>query len=267
MTSGRPRLRAVRRAVGLAVVLVLLGCAFAFYRAAPTLRKSAVPQPASAAGATPTSGLTTPAPPSAGSVGPTPGSGATARRDAAPGPGGSAVGIYLTATPAADGSFDVAESVVLPSPVSVLQLRVPPVGDGGSVFTSVHARATDVHVSASSQPVTVPDAEIGADVDLPLTAAATKFELRYRLTGVTIRSPGSMAGRALAALGPLTSGVPPDLPVATAVPGRTVLNLRCPHLPLGEQACSAGSDGNLRVNRTLPWRQSVVVVQLDLPRP
>ena len=267
MTSGRPRLAAVRRAVGLAVVLVLLGCAFAFYRAAPTLPKSTVPAPASAADATPTSGPTTPAPTSAEPASPKRRAGATARRDAATGPGRTAVGIHLTASPAADGSFDVAESVVLSSPVSVLKLRVPPIGDGGSVFRSMDARATEVQVSAGSRPVAVPDAEVAADADVPLAVAATKFEIRYRLTGVTIRSPGSTAGRALAALGPLTSGVPLDLPVATAVRGRAVLNLRCPYLRLGEQACSAGSDGNLRVNRTLPWHQSLVVVQLDLPTP
>lgn len=128
MTSGRPRLAAVRRAVGLAVVLVLLGCAFAFYRAAPTLPKSTVPAPASAADATPTSGPTTPAPTSAEPASPKRRAGATARRDAATGPGRTAVGIHLTASPAADGSFDVAESVVLSSPVSVLKLRVPPIG-------------------------------------------------------------------------------------------------------------------------------------------
>jgi len=196
-----------------------------------------------------------------------PRSSATAKGDAPSGPGQSAVGIYLAASPAADGTFVVAESLVLASPVSALKLRIPPISQGGSVFESMHPQTTDVQVSAGNQPVAVPDAQVTADVNPPLTVPASKFEVRYRLTGVTVRSLGSTAGRALAALGPLMSGVPPELPVATAVRGRSVLNLRCPHLRLGEQACSAGSDGNLRVNRTLPWRQSIVVVQLDLPKP
>src|SRR5829696_1149542 len=58
MAPERTRRAAIRRAVGLAAVLVLIGCAVAFYRMAPTLRKSAVaPQPPTAS-ASPTSGLT-----------------------------------------------------------------------------------------------------------------------------------------------------------------------------------------------------------------
>ena len=267
MAPVRTRRTAVRRAVGLAAVLVLIGCAVAFYRMAPTLPESAVaPQPPTAS-ASPTSGLTSSALSGPGLPRAAPRSSATAKGDAPSGPGQSAVGIYLAASPAADGSFVVAESVVLASPVSALKLRIPPISQAGSVFESMHAQATDVQVSAGNQPVAVPNAQVTADVNLPLNVPASRFEVRYRLTGVTVRSLGSTAGRALAALGPLMSGVPPELPVATVVRGRSVLNLRCPHLRLGDQACSAGSDGNLRVNRTLPWRQSIVVVQLDLPRP
>jgi hypothetical protein len=38
-------------------------------------------------------------------------------------------------------------------------------------------------------------------------------------------------------------------------------------LRLREQACSAGRPPRLRVNRKLPWRNAVIVVQFDLPRP
>jgi len=98
-----------------------------------------------------------------------------------------------------------------------------------------------------------------------LAVPAGKFELPYRLTGVTWRTPGSVAGRALGAVGPIVAGVPPDLPVAISVHGLAVLNLRCPHLNLSEQACSAGAKEKLRVNRLLPWQQSVIVVQFNLP--
>ena len=41
----------------------------------------------------------------------------------------------------------------------------------------------------------VPDAQVTADLNPPLTVPASKFEVRYRLTGVTVRSLGSTAGR------------------------------------------------------------------------
>ena len=86
----------------------------------------------------------------------------------------------------------------------------------------------------------VPNAQVTADVNPP-TVPASRFEVRYRLDRRDVRSLGSTAGRALSALGPLIPGVPPELPVATAVRGLPVLNLRCPHLRLADQACSAGA--------------------------
>ena len=109
-----------------------------------------------------------------------PGSSATAKGDAPSGPGQSAVGIYLAASPAADGTFVVAESVVLASPVSALKLRIPPISQAGSVFESMHAQANDVQVSAGTQPVAVPNAQVTADVNLTLTVPASRFEVRYR---------------------------------------------------------------------------------------
>src|SRR5215207_1403083 len=202
MAPVRTRRAAVRRAVGLAAILVLIGCAVAFYRTAPTLPKSAVAPLPLTVSASPTSGLTSSALSSPGLSRAAPRSSATAKGDAPSGPGQSAVGIYLTASPAADGTFDVAESVVLASPVSALKLRIPPISRGGPVFESMHPQANDVLVSAGSQPVAVPNAQVTADVNLPLTVPASRFEVRYRLTGVTVRSLGSTAGRALAALGP-----------------------------------------------------------------
>jgi hypothetical protein len=179
----------------------------------------------------------------------------------------TAVGVHLSAAPGADGSFTVAESVILDKPVTALQLRVPPIREGGSTFGSMQPRAVAVQISAGGQPVVVPGGQVTGDVSLPLAAPASKVLLRYRLTGVTVRTLGSAAGRALAALGPIVAGVPANMPVAISIRGRTVLNLRCPHLRLGVQACSAGSNGNLRVSRLLSWQQSVIVIQFNLPRP
>jgi hypothetical protein len=179
----------------------------------------------------------------------------------------TAVGVHLSAAPGADGSFKVAESVIFDKPVTTLQLRVPPISEGGSTFDSMQPRAVAVQISAGGQPEVVPGGQVTGDVSLPLAAPASKVLLRYRLTGVAARTPGSTAGRALAALGPIVAGVPGNMPVAINIRGRTVLNLRCPHLRLGDQACSSGSNGDLSVSRLLPWQRSTVVIQLDLPRP
>jgi hypothetical protein len=253
--------------------MVLLACAVAFYRVAPGLpaspkpaRTSAIsPAPATTPGSASPSG-TSPA----STVSPTP----TQRPPTIPpnsrlpdGPGTTTAGIYLLASPASDGSFDINEFVLLDQAVSTLGLRLPPVSQGGSEFRSLHPSATQVQASADRQPVVIPDSRIRGDLSLPLVMPATKFELRYRLQGITVRSMRSVPGRAIAALGPVSAGVPPNLPVRIRVIGPAVLNLVCPSLRLSKQACSAGSPPKLRVNQNLPWRQAVVLVQLNLPRP
>jgi len=122
-------------------------------------------------------------------------------------------------------------------------------------------------VTAGDQPVVLPSDTLRAAVTLPLGSNEKQFELRYRLAGVTIRSTPSKAGRALAAIGPLTGHLTEDLPVAVTVIGSGVRNLECRQLSLGESACATGELPELRVNRLLHWTQSVVVVQLDLSSP
>ena len=156
----------------------------------------------------------------------------------ATGPGITEPGILLVASPAADGSFDVLERVRLAGPVSVLTLRPAPVDRAGRQFASATAAATQVEVSAGEKSVVVPGATIGTQVDLPV-APADRFELRYRLDDVTVRSTPSTDGRALAAIGPLTGGVDDDLPVLVIVSGGTVLGLSCPLLPISEQSCGS----------------------------
>jgi len=180
------------------------------------------------------------------------------------GPGVTQPGILLIASPASDGSFDVLERIRLVSPVSVLTLRPAPVDRAGGQFASASAAATQVQVSAGDQPVVVPGAKVGAEIDLPV-AAVDHFELRYRLTDVTVRSTPSTAGRALAAIGPLTGGVDDDLPVLFIVSGSTILGLNCPLLPLSQQSCGSRVATAPSIERELPWRLAFTTVQFNLP--
>jgi hypothetical protein len=180
------------------------------------------------------------------------------------GPGITEPGIVLIASPTSDGSFDVLERIRLASPVSMLTLRPAPVEVAGRQFASASGAASQVQVSAGDQSVVVPGAKVDATLGLPV-AQGDQFELRYRLTDVTVRSTPSTAGRALAAIGPLTGGVDEELPVLVIVTGDAVLALSCPLLPLSEQSCGNRVQAASGVERELPWRLAVTDVQLNLP--
>ncbi|MGI8417225.1 MAG: hypothetical protein ACR2P2_13690 [Nakamurella sp.] len=183
------------------------------------------------------------------------------------GPGVTEPGISLTARLAPDGNFDVAEWVLLPAPISTLSLRPPPIDQAGKEFAGHSPVATTIQLTAGDQPVMLLSDTLRAAVLLPLDSKEKQFELRYQLTGVTIHSSPSTAGRALAAIGSLTGPVAAGLPVQIAVIGSRIRNLACPALALDERSCAVGELPELRVNRALPWRDSIVVVQLDLSGP
>jgi hypothetical protein len=183
------------------------------------------------------------------------------------GPGTTQPGILLMASPLPDGSFDVAEIVLLATPNSAIWLSPPKVALAGSRFAKAKPVASQIQMSAGNHPVLVPGGRINQRTNLALAVPAKRIELRYNLRGITIRSIPSRAGRALTAISPLVEGVPRTFPVALRIGGSTVLNIGCPALRLREQACSAGRPPHLRVNRQLPWRSAVIVVQFDLPRP
>jgi len=182
------------------------------------------------------------------------------------GPGVTEPGILLVASPESDGSFDVLELVRLGSPVTALTLRPAPVDRAGQQFASVVATATAVQVSAGDQPVVVPAATVDSTTSLPVPDV-DHFELRYRLTGVTVRSTPSTAGRALAAIGPLTGGVDDDLPVHVIASGDTVLGLNCPMLPLSQQSCGGHVPTGPSIEHEMPWHLAVTTVQFNLPQP
>ncbi len=151
----------------------------------------------------------------------------------------------------------------MPGPVSVLQLRPALVDRAGRQFASASATATDVQVSAGDQPVLVPGGTVGTPVSLQVPSG-DRFALRYRLTGVTVRSIPSTAGRALAAIGPLTGGAD-ELPVMFMIAGETILGLNCPLLPLDRQSCGSGAAPGLHLESALPLRSALATLQFNLP--
>ena len=263
----------LRRAVGLSLVCGLLLAAAAFYTMASSLPRSAPPTqaPSPATTGSPTGpGTVAPvdAPPSTAPppVPPTPAP-TEGQPSLPPGPGTTETGILLVATPASDGTFDVSELVLLPTGTSSLAIAPPDAARAGRTFRVVEPMVTALQISAAGQPVLVPKARIDAPLRVGLGGSVTRIEMRYQLGGVAVRSTPSQAGRALAALGPLTEASAGDLPVAIRVNGPAVLNIECPQLRLSERACAAGKAPTMRVNRMLPLSDAVVVVQLDLPRP
>jgi hypothetical protein len=169
------------------------------------------------------------------------------------------------ASPLGDGSFEIAEIVKLSDATSSVRLSPPNLTLAGDRFAKAKPVATQVQVSADNQPVLVPGGRVSRQIDIALLQPAKRIELRYTLSGITIRSIPSRAGRALTAISPLVKGEPSDLPVVAMVSGSTVLNIQCPARSLSKQACSIGRPPRVRVDGRLPWNKAVIVVQFDLP--
>jgi hypothetical protein len=184
------------------------------------------------------------------------------------GPGTTAPGILLVVTPRPDATMDVTESVLLDAPTDALTVRPPDFSAAGAPFADEVPYASKFRVVARDLSVQVPDGVVNRPMTLELDEPARRFELRYELNRAVVRSKPSTTGRALGAVRPLTRGVPDTLAVAIVIVGDSVRNLSCPGLELPEQACAVGSPPLLRLRTDLPWRNAVVVVQLDLgPRP
>jgi hypothetical protein len=264
---GRQSAVVLRRAVGLALIVGLLVSAVVFYRVAPTFPRSATattggsPEPTTLVQTALTSASPSPGSPrSTRTTDPT-------EMELPEGPGTTQPGILLMASPLRDGSFDVAEIVLLATPTSSIWLGPPKLTLAGRRFTKANPVASQVQISAEDQPVMVPGGRVNQRTNLVLVVPAKRIELRYNLRGITIRSIPSRPGRALAAISPLVGSVPNSLPVAMIVSGSTVLNIECPVLRLRDRACSTGRSPQVRVKRNLPWSSALIVVQFDLPRP
>ena len=249
-------------------VAALCVSAITFYRDAPELPRSAR-APTSAATAPITSTATAQAPTPSQSA-PTPlqlprTSGANQGKPPK-GPGTTKPGILLMASPLPHGDFDVAEMVLLSTPTSSLWLAPPDLTLAGSRFDKSKPVASEVQMSAGDQPVVVPGGRIRERTEVTFSEPVKQIELRYNLSGTTIRSMPAPAGRALAAISPLTD-VPNNLPVAVMISGSTVHNIQCPIRRVREQACWIGEPPHLRVKGTLRGRGAEVLVQFDLPKP
>jgi hypothetical protein len=262
------RAAGLRRAIGLILVAGLCVSAVTFYRDAelPRSAPSVAGKTTSATASNPTVRTPSASPSPTTSPKPTPTT-APVKTKLPKGPGTTEPGILLMATPLHDGSFDVAEIVLLHTPTSSIWIGPSKLALAGRAFAKAKPVASQIQVSAGDQPVLVPGGRVNQRTNLALAVPAKRIELRYNLRGITVRSIPSRAGRALAAISPLVEGVPKTLPVALRISGSTVINIGCPVLRLREQACSAGRPPRLRVNRKLPWRNAVIVVQFDLPRP
>jgi hypothetical protein len=258
----------VRRSVGALTVITLLGAAVAVstgvswpgtVRATDDAPAGAAPSPASGQ---PTASPTRTIVPTR-TIAPTP------KRSPNPPQGASAPvgnpGITITARPNPDGSFLVSEVINLPAALTEVEVRPAPIGDAGIGFKRLRPMASNVELTAGGQTLVVPDGPVTGEVTLRWGAPTQQVQLRYRLSGVSVASARAKPGRALAALGSLLPRMPANLPVTVVVPGKTVLSLTCPQLPLATMACGAGKAPQFRTLNPIPFDRSRVLVQYDRP--
>ena len=244
----------------------LLVAALAFYTYSPDLSLTAA-----RGGPTTSAESVSSASPARSTASPTPSltplpspTGQAPEADLPPGPGGQQPGVRLLATVLPGGGLEVTESVRLRAPVSSLTLAPPDLRAAGRNLRSARPFATDVAVWADDRSVRLPNRTVRRARTITLSRPTDRLQIRYRLHGTVRISRPSRADRALGAVAPLVSRVPGDLPVAVAFRGEAVRNLRCAGLPIDQEACFAGHRPNVRVNRDLPYRAALVLVQLDL---
>ena len=157
------------------------------------------------------------------------------------------------ASPLPDGSFDIAEIVLLATPSSSIWLGPPKVALAGSRFAKAKPVASQIQMSAGNQPVLVPGGRVNRRTNLALAAPAKKIELRYKLRGITIRSIPSRAGRALTAISPLVEGSSHDSPGRSEDQRRHCAQYRVPR-------ASAARAGMFRRTSATPAGQSKAAV-------
>jgi len=173
-------------------------------------------------------------------------------------------GIRLTAVPQPDGSFDVTEDLMLPEATNIIQLQVPDSGEHlPGMMTRTDPRATSLQVVADGQAVPLEQTTLTGATDLPLTVAATKISLTYRLSGSAVQRTPSKPRRAGAAIRPLTASTEGSLPATLRVTGDGLLNAVCPLM--SETLCAVGNPPKLTIQPDIPANKALVVLQLDLP--
>lgn len=177
----------------------------------------------------------------------------------------SGPGIRMIAKARADGTFDVVESIVLREPQSWLVLS-PPVPAG--VAKEVDPKAEDVRLTSDGEVVSADTDLVDDSRDIYLSAPVTRVELRYHLTGVTIRSAASDNRRALSLISPLSAPTDDTLRATMSVTNALVRVVLCPDLPANRRYCSPDSNppGNVTgVVSNIAAGDSQAQYQLDLP--
>ena len=173
-------------------------------------------------------------------------------------------GIRMIAVPRKDGSFDMTEDVMLPEAMNILQLQVPSSGEHlPGMMAKTSPQVTDLKVIADDQSVPVQNTTVNGSADLPLTTAATRVHLTYRLSGSVVRRTQSKPERAGAAIRPLTAITEGTLPTTFSVTGG-LLNAVCPLMT--DTRCAVGDPPKLGILPNIPASKALVVLQLDLPR-
>ncbi|TCC22441.1 hypothetical protein E0H50_35110 [Kribbella sindirgiensis] len=183
-----------------------------------------------------------------------------------PGTGETKPGIALTAVPRPDGSFDVTENLMLPTATDILPVQLPASGEHlPGMMARTTPRVTNLKLLADDQSVRLENTTLTAADYIPLTAAATRIQLTYRLSGSTVRALPlpSPSTRAAAAIRPLTAGTDSTLPTDLTVTGG-LLNAVCPLMT--ETRCAVGDPPDLTIQPDIPAGKALVVLQLDLPR-
>jgi len=230
----------LRRRLGGLVVLLLLGSAAAFYRVAP--EPIAAPEPTAQETSPDSSeGTKQISDAETGSGGDEAAVTVTVTPEGGPaqipmpedGPGIDEVGILMVISPASGGNVTVNELVLLPDPTQRLVLAPPDIARAGTAFEGAQPTANQVQVSASTQPVPIPNGSVTEEVTVEV-AETDAFELYYELEGAT---------------------------------GPSVLGLSCPLLPLSDMACGEGTSLAVQTNTDLPFESAVVTMQFDEPRP
>lgn len=182
------------------------------------------------------------------------------------GPGLTEPGLRMSVTTTTAGTLQVSEHVLFRSAIGRIELAPPDLTGAGDEFSAAFPYATHLRLTAGGQPVALSFNTLTAPRAIILGIPIDTYELRYVLMGSSVRSVPSKAGRALAALGPLSQSLPPPSPVVLVTRGTTVRNLSCPLLSGNAVACSDGVRGAMGVREPLPQRSALVILQLDLAR-
>lgn len=185
------------------------------------------------------------------------------------GPGVTRPGISLQFSPRTDGGFDVAERVILRATHAELLLAAPGRADAGNAFRHSRPLIVDLQAETGDGQPLAPNVlgDLSGDTTITANPPVTRFELRYRLVGTSVRSIPSTAGRALAFIRPVAAGIDPALPVQLSAAGAGALNLTCPQLQPRDRACARGVAPALHVGPRMAAGDSTVVVQVDVPEP